>query len=362
MIAARAYEGERELRLEQIDRPQAGPGEVVIKVEAAGLPAGVITQWLRGAYPIMPRTLGNEAAGTIAELGPGVSEVRVGDRVRLHPQLSCRSCEYCLTDREQMCPYCSLIGQGIFGKHAMPMYERYHNGGLAEFVLAPAWAVDPLPDAISFDVAAKVHDIADALRVWKTAAPKPGATVVFTAATGTVGVAAIRMARLFGVGRLIAVARARERLAAVQALDSGLVATVAFEDLDADWADNGGLTRAIRAEAPDGVDAVIDFLPQGAGTWQSITSMKMGGTAVIMGANPAPPPIPTVALMHNCWRIIGTRSCTRADALQVMEWLTGGSLLVEDLITHRFRLSDVASAVRIVRDRPEPSWLVVVNP
>jgi hypothetical protein len=73
MLAARAYEGEQELRLEEIDRPKPGPGEIVMKVEAAGLPTGVIAQWDRGMYPIMPRTLGNEAAGSIFELGAGLA-------------------------------------------------------------------------------------------------------------------------------------------------------------------------------------------------------------------------------------------------------------------------------------------------
>lgn len=237
MLAARAYEGETELRFEEVDRPSAGPGEVVIEVAAAGLPPGVLTQWQRGMYPILPRTLGNETAGTIVDVGAGVSDFAAGDRVRLHANLSCRRCEYCLTDREQMCSANSVIGQGIYGPDAMELHRRYLHGGLAEFVLAPAWAIDPIPDEVSFDAAAKIHDVADALRALKVAAPPPGATVVFTAATGTVGTVAIRMARLFGVRRLIAVARSSQRLEQVQALDADLVDTIAFVQLADDWSE-----------------------------------------------------------------------------------------------------------------------------
>ena len=362
MLAARAYEGETELRLEEIERPVAGTGEVVIEVVSAGLAPGVLAQWERGMYPILPRTLGNEAAGTIAELGEGVTGLAVGDRVRLHPNLSCRACDYCLTDREQMCSAHSIIGQGLYGPEAMPLYTRYHHGGLAEFVLAPSWAVDPLPDAISFDVAAKVHDVADALRAWKVAAPPPGATVVFTAATGTVGTAAVRMARFFGVRRLIAVARSSERLQQVRDLDPDLVETVAFDELGDDWGEQRALTGAIRAKAPGGVDAVIDFLPEGPGTWQAVAALRTGGTAVLMGSNTIMPPLPTIAVMVNCWRIAGTRGCTREDARQVLRWLEDGVLDVEDLITHRFELSDIAAATRTVRERSEPTWMVVVHP
>lgn len=362
MLAARAHEGETEMRLEQIERPVAGAGEVLIKVASAGLPPGVLSQWERGMYPILPRTLGNEAAGTVEEIGAGVTSCAPGDRVRLHPTLSCRRCEYCLTDREQMCAASSIIGQGLYGPDAMELYRRYHNGALAEFLLAPEWTIDPLPEAISFDVAAKVQDIANALRAWKTAVPPPGSTVVFTAATGTVGTSAIRMARLFGVRRLIAVARSADRLEQVRALDPDLVEAISFEELGEDWGERRALTAAIRRRVPEGPDAVIDFLPDGPGTWQAIASLKTGGTAVLMGPNTAMPPLPTIAIMVNCWRIVGMRNCTREDTRQVMSWLEDGVLDVEDLITHRFDLQDVASATKTVRERLEPTWMVVVHP
>jgi threonine dehydrogenase-like Zn-dependent dehydrogenase len=360
MLAARAYEGEAELRLEEVERPTAGPGEVVIKVASAGLAPGVLALWQLGRYPILPRTLGNEAAGWIEEVGAGVTDFAAGDRVRLHPNLSCGGCEYCLTDREQMCAAHSVMGQGIYGADALPLYRRYIDGALAEYVLAPARLVDHLPEQVSFDVAAKVHDIADAVRVWRMADVPPGGTVVFTAATGTVGTSAVRMAKLFGIGRIIAVARSAQRLAQVQALAPDLVETIALEDID--FSSNGGLTAAIRRLVPAGPDAVIDFLPEGPGTWQAIASLKVGGTGVLMGSNMATPPLPTLAIMVNCWRLIGTRGCTREDARQVLRWLAEGTLALDDLITHRFDLKDVAAAQRQVRDRPEPTWMVVVHP
>jgi threonine dehydrogenase-like Zn-dependent dehydrogenase len=361
MLAARAYANETDLRLEEVDRPTPGVGEVVIQVKAAGLAIGVLEQWTRGMYPILPRTLGNEAAGIIADIGDGVTDVAVGDRVRLHPNLACRRCEYCLTDREQMCESHSLIGQGIFGSKATPMHQHYLDGALAEYVLAPAWLIDPLPDSISFDVAAKVHDIADALRAWKVSGAGPGATIVFTAATGTVGTSFVKMAHLLGVARVIAVARSAQRLEQVRALAPDIVETIALDELDK-WGESAGLTRRIRELVPDGPDVVLDFLPDGPGTWQAITSLRRGGSAVLMGSNLTMPPVPTIAIMLNCWRLSGTRGCTREDARQVLSWLDAGSLDVEDLITHRFDLADIASASRTVRERREPTWMVVVHP
>jgi threonine dehydrogenase-like Zn-dependent dehydrogenase len=66
--------------------------------------------------------------------------------------------------------------------------------------------------------------------------------------------------------------------------------------------------------------------------------------------------------MLNCWRLAGARACTREDARQVLSWVTDGRLRIDDLITHRFALSEVGAAVRTVLRRGEPTWMVVVNP
>lgn len=107
---------------------------------------------------------------------------------------------------------------------------------------------------------------------------------------------------------------------------------------------------------------VIDFLPEGVGTWQAIAALGTGGRAVLMGANTTMPPVPTLMIMVRCWNIVGTRNCTREDTRLVTRWLRDGVLRVDDLITHRFPLRDIASAQRIVQERQEPAWMVLVHP
>jgi threonine dehydrogenase-like Zn-dependent dehydrogenase len=362
MKAARAYEGELTLRLEEVDRPTPGSGDVVIEVKSAGLAPGVLEQWHRGMYPVLPRTLGNEAAGVIADIGPDVTGISVGDRVRLHPNLGCRACEYCRTGREQFCAAHSVLGQGIFGPEAMPLHMRYLNGCLADHVLAPAWLIDPLAEGVSFDAAAKVHDIADALGAWRATGVGPGATIIFTAATGAIGSAFMKMAPLLGVAQVIAVARSAERLEQIRALNPDLIVTVATEELGEDWGPTQGLTKRLRGIVPAGADALIDFTPDGPMTWQSVAALKRTGAAALMGPNLSPTPLPAMAIMANGWRLTGVRGCTREDARQVLRWLETGQLKVDDLVTHRFPLSDIADAERLVRERYEPTWMVVLNP
>ncbi|MDT0307490.1 alcohol dehydrogenase catalytic domain-containing protein [Streptomyces sp. DSM 44917] len=363
MLAARAQKGASALQLHRIAIPEPGPQDVLVKVASAGLAPGMMALLAQGAFTHLPTTLGHEAAGTIAAVGSEVTGLVPGTRVRVHPNLNCRTCGYCRTDRDMMCAQQAMIGHAAFGDVPMPLYDAYHDGGLAEYVRVPHWLIDPLPEAVGFDLGAKVHDLANAMRALKCASLPLGATLVVTAATGTMGTATVKLASHFGVARLILVGRSAERLAAVRTLAGGIpTETVALEELPKDWASTQGLTRALRALAPAGADAVLDYVPDGPATAQSLASLATGGSLVHMGANRAPLLFPMIAVMVNCWRIVGTRACTRTDAREVLSLLASGALDASELITHRYPLTDVVRAVDEMRSRAEPIWMAVVNP
>ncbi|WP_433567707.1 alcohol dehydrogenase catalytic domain-containing protein [Nocardia sp. CA-151230] len=363
MLSLRAHAGADTLVLEDLPIPSPGPLDVVVKVAAAGLAPGIIRLLEMRAFKHLPTTLGHEAAGTVAAVGSAVTGFAVGDRVRVHPNLNCRECVYCRTDRDMMCAQQATLGHAAFGDLPRPLYDEYHNGGLAEYVRIPHWLADPLPDSIGFDVAAKVHDLADAVRALKCADLPLGSTVVVNAATGAMGTATVKLAGHFGVARLLLVGRDAGRLRSVARLaDSIHTEIIALGDLPADWRATGVLTRRLREYAPDGAHAVIDFIPEGPATAQAMAALATGGTLVHMGANSTPLPFPPIALMVNCWRFVGTRACTRNDAREVLRLLETEALVAEDLITHRFPLTDAIKAVDAMRRRDEPMWMTVVNP
>ncbi|MEV4516315.1 alcohol dehydrogenase catalytic domain-containing protein [Dactylosporangium sp. NPDC049525] len=363
MLALRADQGSTAPKLTKISMPEPGPLDVVVKVSAAGMAPGMMALLAQGAFRHLPTTLGHEAAGVIAAIGTDVPAWSIGQRVRVHPNLNCRDCAYCRSDRDMMCPQQAMIGHAAFGVVDMPLYAAYHDGGLAEYVRVPHWLIDPVPDGVTLDVAAKVHDLANAVRAFKCAALPPASTVVITAATGTMGTSAVKLAPFFGVSRLILVGRSAERLEAVKGLAGHTpTETIALEELHDDWPAAQGLTRGLRRFAPDGADAVLDFIPDGAATSQAAAALTTGGSLVHMGANRVPLALPMIAVMVNCWRIIGTRACTRNDALEVLNLLGSGALDVEDLITHRFPLAQAPEAVAAVQNRVDPIWMAVVNP
>lgn len=363
MMAARAYPGAHRLELEQVALPEPGHGEVLVKVAAAGIAPGMMKLLQQGRFKHLPTTPGHEIAGVVARIGPGGDAAWLGSRVRVHPMLSCGHCNYCMSDRQQMCSESAMVGHAAFGRGTLALYARYHDGGLAQFVKVPADLLDRLPDHVSFDVGAKIHDLANAVRALKTAAMPPAARLVITAATGTMGTASIKLARFHGARELILVGRSRQRLDALRPLAADLpTQLIALDELDADWETTQGLTARLRELAPQGMDAVLDYFPEGCGSQQVAAAMALGGTFVHMGGNGTPFSIPLRDMMVNCWRFVGTRACTRSDTSDVLDLLARHDLDAEALITHRFSLREVNEALAATQSRDQPIWMAVVKP
>ena len=367
MRAFRCDLGATEPTLQYIDVPKVGPLDVLIKVVSVGLAPGVFNMLKKGIIAPLPTTLGHEVAGTVEQVGALVrGGVAVGQRVRVNSILSCGSCKYCTTDRHQMCQEGNgVIGFNRFGaKQTSPYFDEYHNGGMADYMRVPGEAVQALPDNVSFDVGAKVHDIANALRCLKVAALPPGASVIITGATGTMGTATVKLATFFGIDRLILIGRSAERLEAVKQLASPeiQVDTVSLVDLGEDWGTTKALSRRLLELAPDKVDAVVDYWPAGGDIWQSMAALCQNGVLVHMGGNHSQLPIPMIGLALNCWRIIGTRGNTATDQKTIVEWLARGRLQVDDLITHKWTLDQVDEAVIKLRDRSIAAWMIMINP
>jgi threonine dehydrogenase-like Zn-dependent dehydrogenase len=362
MLAARSYEGLDEFRLEDLPVPDIREGEVLVRVKASGLAPGMLIMLKTGMIKLLPSTPGTEMAGEVAELGERVDNVRIGQRVRVHANLSCRRCARCLNDEEQMCRACSMIGAAPFGPDAMPLYERYHNGGLAEYVRAPAWLVDPLPDSIPFEIGAKIHVIAGANRSLTETNTRIGDTLVLTSGTGALGGVTVRLAEKRGLARVIVVGRSSERLAETKALAPNIVETVGLDEIGEDWEQGDALGDRIRALAPDGVDAVLDYTPQGPLPWHAAKVMRVGGTLVMRAARPKSTiELSQIDVMHGCWKIAGTRNGSRGDAAAVTKLLATNKLEVADLFTHRFALQDINEGVETMKARSSKTWFIGVD-
>ena len=365
MRAARAHPGEAVMRIETIDVPQVENGDVLVRVAAAGLTRGLLSMWRRGMIKLLPAVLGHEMAGTVAAVGERAGQWQVGDRVRIHPTLSCRSCEYCTSEREPMCREVSVMGHTAYTPEAMPLYERYHNGGLAEYIKVPSWSLDRVPDGVSLEVASRVHSMGVGYRALRKAQVPPGGSLILNAATGAAGASVVKFAPTFGIGRVIAVGRSRANLERIRAWEPDRIEILPLEELPAGWEERDGLlNRVMSLTDGRGADALIDFMPTpSAATVQGIRSLRKGGTAVLTGGNYGDlGGLRYGDVMRGQWRIEGNQGYSRSDARAIMGLLGSRTVVMDELVTHRLRLDEVMRAVELIESREGAPLYIVIDP
>jgi L-iditol 2-dehydrogenase len=185
------YYNNRDVRLEELPKPQIGPGEVLVKVLASGICGSDVMEWYR--IKKAPLVLGHEIAGEIVEVGEGVQHYKIGDRVFASHHIPCNTCRYCLSGNHTACETLHTT--------------NYDPGGFAEYIRVPQLNVDRglflLPDQVSFEDGAFIEPLACVIRGQREAELKPGQSVLILG-SGISGLLHLLLARALGAGRVIA--------------------------------------------------------------------------------------------------------------------------------------------------------------
>lgn len=315
------FGGPEVLRIEEVTTPQPGPGEVLVRVRAAGM--NHLDVWVRTGLPIetpMPHIGGSDVAGIVEATGPGVSGVRPGARVVVNPSLSCGECEWCRAGEEPLC-----VKYKILGEHT--------QGGFAEFVVVPAANLFPLPEDFSFEQAAAVPLVF--LTAWRGLVTrgrlKRGESVLITGASGGVATAALQIAKHIGA-RVFAVTST----ANIERVKS-LGADVVYDRTKQDFAKQIWVDTSKR-----GVDLVFDSV--GHDTWhQSLRALSRGGRIVVYGATTgAGVEFDLRMLFWKQLEIIGTTMSNRSEFEEVMRLVFAGEL--RPVVDRVFRLDEIRAA------------------
>lgn len=251
------------LAMQSVPDPHPGPGEVLLRVRACGVCYhDVINR--RGSLPrtSVPAILGHEVAGEVIEVGPGVTDWKIGDRAATLQRLSCGSCASCRAGRRSLC------------KHDNRFFGEELAGGYAARMVAPIHGIGRVPEGMPWEVAATVCCTAGtAVHVLRTRGRvQPGETVLVTGASGGVGLQTVQLARLDGA-HVIAVTSSASKVEALY--NAGAHEVVVSPDLD--------FSREVRKlTSNEGVNVAIEIV--GSATFaQTLKSMAPGGRVVVVG-------------------------------------------------------------------------------
>lgn len=337
-----------QLTIEDLPRPVPRAGEVLVNVRACGICHSDL-HVMKGeiTFPL-PCVLGHEISGIVAELGPGVSHIAVGQRVVCSFIMPCGTCWSCVRGQDDLCEtffrYNRLAGTLYDGETRLyrpdgsPIW-MYSMGGLAEYAVVPATDVCPLPADLPFAEAAVLGCAAfTAYGAIRHGADLRGGESVAVIATGGVGSNLIQIARAFGASPIIAVDVRDDKLEAARRLGATAVVNGAREDP----------SERIRALTEGrGVDVVFEALGRPETFQQALAAVRDGGRAVIVGIAPtgAHAPVDITRLVRRAVRIIGSYGArTRSDLPAVVRLASDGHLDLVQTVTRRFALDEVNEA------------------
>jgi 2-desacetyl-2-hydroxyethyl bacteriochlorophyllide A dehydrogenase len=309
------------LELAEIPMPSPSPGEVVVRVRAAGIcHSDAHYRAGRSSTGPLPLTLGHEVSGTIEECGPGVNQFEAGDRVCVHYLATCGNCAYCHQGNEQFCVSGQMIG-------------KQRDGGYAEFLAVPARSVLRLPDEIPFDQGAiMMCSTATSLHALNKARIKAGDSVAVFG-IGGLGLSAIQLARAFGATEVFAVDIKQSKLDLARNLGATPVnATV------------GDPVEQIRQRTSDrGVDVALELVGLPLTMKQAIESLAIKGRAALVGITDQPfSVVPYHELINKEAEIIGVSDHLAQELPLLLEWCRQGKLDFSHVITRSVGLDPKA--------------------
>lgn len=341
MRAARLHSIGSELTIDDIPKPIAAPGEVVVSVVAAGI-CGSDLHIIDGENPLptYPRVLGHEIAGEVDEIGEGVVLFARGDRVCIDFLLTCGDCRFCRSGRESLCANREGIG-----------VQR--DGGFAEYVAVPERNLVRVPDGVPLEHAAIATDaLATPFHaISKRARVRPGQGAVVIG-LGGLGLNAVRLLTVFGADPIVGIdpdEGSRER--AVRA-GAHFVFDPRGEELGT-W-----LARR-RSE----IATAFDFVGAAATVEQACRVVARGGRVVVvgLGAETLRMP-PATAVVREELEVVGSYSFEREEIRDLMAMLERGDVDVSDSISHRIGLEDVNEGIHRLRSRDGAPSRIVLFP
>jgi len=320
------YHGIEDVRIQEVDIPIPGPGEIVVKNRVTLTCGTDIKMFMRGYRYDPPHLIGHEAAGVVHAVGEGVTRFAVGDRVVAHNTAPCHQCYYCKK-----------------GNHSMCVDLPSNLGAYAEYQLIPARIVNEtaflIPDDMPFEQAALTEPFACAVYGTSQVPIELGDTVVVIGC-GPIGLMFARLAHLRGAV-VIATDTNPKRLALAEKL--GVNHTVEVTP---------GLDQveAVKALTEDtrGVDIAIEAtgLPQ---VWEQAFDMVCpGGTALFFGGTKKGTEVTFDCTRFHYDQITakGIFHTTPIHVRAAFELLKAGAISHEDFVQNSYELDDLESAIR----------------
>ena len=340
MTRAAVLQAPRRLELVERRKPQAAPGEVLVRTAATAVCHTDLSIYT-GAHPGVryPVVMGHESTGVVEAIGEDVSGLRPGQHVIVNPVISCGRCDCCLRGATHLCRNAGLFGREI-------------EGSLNQYVRLPERYLYALPEALPLAQATLIETLATVRHAQQRLGLKAGESVVVLG-QGTSGLLHARLAVLAGANPVIAVSRSRWKLdraiamGAHHALDTG-----AERSTD----------EVVRLTGGAGADAVIDTAGGAAALRAGIEMLRPGGRfSAFSISHESAADLNLFPFYYKEISVIGSRALLPEDMRPSIDLVASGAIDVKGFITATYPLTHAAEAFEEYERNPSRILRIVID-
>ena len=334
------YYNNRDVRLQELPVPQIGAGELLIRTRASGICGSDLMEWYR--IKKAPLVLGHEITGEVVEVGAGIQDFKIGDRVFSSHHVPCGECRYCRAGHQSVCELLRTT--------------HFDPGGFAEYIRVPRINVElgtlRIPDSMTFDEGSFIEPLACVVRAQRFADIGPGQTVLVIG-SGISGLLHLQLARARGVARIIATDISEYRLNAAKRFGADGVINGA-EDVPA------RLREANEGRLADRVIVCTGAMP---GIQQAIKSLDRGATLLFFAPAAAgiDVPIPLFDFWRDEIKVVTSYAGSGADLQESLRLISERKVRVGEMVTHRLPLAQTELGFELTASGQD-SIKVIIDP
>lgn len=341
-MKAAIYRDVEQIGIDEVEIPAPKPGYVLLKIKSCGICGSDLHSywghWGRGT-----KASGHEISGVVVELGEGVTNVKVGDRVCVECFSHCGKCLYCRTGAYNLC---LNRGGASGGEHS----------GFAEYGIAHSSSLYIVPESLSFTEGVLIEPLAVSYRTLCQGEATHHDRVVILG-SGSIGLFCLAAAKAIGVRETIISTKYEHQARMAHELGADHLIKITEQNLREEVKQ---ITNNL------GADVVIDTTASAENFDDALSVVRRKGRVVLVGGYHKPLEVNIGRLVgleatmvgSNCYAYSGIRT----DFEVSMELIASGKVPAMKLVTHQFPLSEIAEAFRVAADKNSGSIKVLVNP
>jgi L-iditol 2-dehydrogenase len=346
-MRAAVYRGVNDVRVETVETPRIGRGELLVRIHTCGICGTDLKKIATGSHAA-PRIFGHEMSGTVVRTGEGASKFKAGDRVMVFHHIPCGECYYCRAKVFAQCPVYKKVG-------ATAGFEP-SGGGFAEYIRVMDWIVERgvvrIPEHVSFEQASFIEPVDTCLKAVYNLRLQPGETVLVYGA-GPIGIILGALCARQGA-QVVATDLYPERLELAKQF--GIAETVQGGKQDP-------VQRVKEITDGRGADAVIVAVGGNALIKPAMDAVRPGGRVMLFAQTQhGDAAFDPAAVCMDEKTLMGSYSASVDLQDETVELVFSGELDFARLISHRFQLEDAVKAIDLAAHPQPDSMKIVVQP